>query len=86
MMISVIGGEASGDAALDAAEAVGREIDRRGDTLVGGGRGGVLAAAGRGPRAGGGHTIGLMPGRTGDGMPRKPTARSPVFTVLSIHT
>ena len=47
MMISVIGGEASGEAALGAAEAVGREIARRGATLVCGGRGGVMEAARR---------------------------------------
>jgi hypothetical protein len=62
-MISVIGGEACGPEALETAEAVGREIARRGATLVCGGRGGVMEAACRGAREEGGHTIGIMPGR-----------------------
>jgi len=82
MMISVIGGEASGEAALDAAEAVGREIARRGATLVCGGRGGVMEAACRGARAEGGHTIGIMPGRDRDETPPNPHVEFPVFTGL----
>ncbi len=82
MMISVIGGEASGKAALDAAEGVGREIARRGATLVCGGRGGVMEAACRGARAEGGHTIGIMPGRNADETPPNPHVEFPVFTGL----
>ena len=82
MMISVIGGEASGEAALGAAEAVGREIARRGATLVCGGRGGVMEAACRGARAEGGHTIGIMPGRNRDESPPNPHVEFPVFTGL----
>ena len=82
MMISVIGGEASGDAALGAAEAVGREIARRGATLVCGGRGGVMEAACRGARAEGGHTIGIMPGRNRDETTPNPHVEFPVFTGL----
>jgi hypothetical protein len=82
MMISVIGGEASGETALDAAEAVGREIARRGATLVCGGRGGVMEAACRGARAEGGHTIGIMPGRNRDETPPNPHVEFPVFTGL----
>jgi len=78
----VIGGEASGDAALDAAEAVGREIARRGATLVCGGRGGVMEAACRGARAEGGHTIGIMPGRDREETPPNPHVEFPVFTGL----
>ena len=44
------------------AEAVGREIGRRGHTLICGGRGGVMEAACRGARETGGHTIGVLPG------------------------
>ncbi len=82
MMISVIGGEASGEAARDAAEAVGREIARRGATLVCGGRGGVMEAACRGARDEGGHTIGVMPGRNRDETPPNPHVEFPVFTGL----
>jgi uncharacterized protein (TIGR00725 family) len=62
MMIAVIGGDASPGDALEQAETVGREIGRRGHTLVCGGRGGVMEAACRGARAEGGHTVGILPG------------------------
>ncbi len=82
MMISVIGGEASSEAALGAAEVVGREIARRGATLVCGGRGGVMEAACRGARAEGGHTIGIMPGRSREETPPNRHVEFPVFTGL----
>jgi len=62
MMIAVIGGDAAAEAVLPQAEAVGREIGRRGHTLICGGRGGVMEAACRGAREAGGHTIGVLPG------------------------
>jgi uncharacterized protein (TIGR00725 family) len=45
-----------------AAEAVGGGVARAGAVLVCGGLGGVMAAACRGARAEGGHTLGLLPG------------------------
>jgi len=61
-VISVIGaGECSADEA-QAAEAVGRELARRGVVLVCGGRGGAMEAACRGACEVGGITIGLLPG------------------------
>ncbi|MFM9106884.1 MAG: TIGR00725 family protein [Chloroflexota bacterium] len=56
---------AAGDAdpaALDLAEQVGREIARLGCVLVCGGLGGGMAAACAGAKAGGGVTIGIIPG------------------------
>ncbi len=44
------------------AEAVGREIAKRGAVLVCGGRGGVMEAACRGAKAEGGTTVGILPG------------------------
>jgi uncharacterized protein (TIGR00725 family) len=79
-MISVIGGEAGGPEALTSAEAVGREIAKRGATLVCGGRGGVMEAACRGARAEGGHTIGIMPGRGREDSPPNEYVEFPVFT------
>lgn len=79
-MISVIGGEAGGPEALAAAEAVGREIARRGATLVCGGRGGVMEAACRGAKAAGGQTIGIMPGRGHEDSPPNQYVDFPVFT------
>lgn len=44
------------------AHAVGRELARHGALLVCGGLGGVMEAACAGAHAGGGHTVGLLPG------------------------
>ena len=79
-MIAVIGGEACGPEALELAENVGREIARRGATLVCGGRGGVMEAACRGAREAGGHTIGIMPGRGHEDSPPNQYVEFPVFT------
>jgi len=79
-MISVIGGEASGPEALVAAETVGRELAKRGATVVCGGRGGVMEAACRGARAEGGHTIGILPGRGYDDSPPNAFVEFPIFT------
>lgn len=61
-VIAVIGaGDA--DAALTAlAERVGAGLAARGATVVCGGLGGVMAAACRGAKAGGGVTVGILPG------------------------
>lgn len=82
MIISVIGGDAATGAATAAAEAVGRELAKRGATLVCGGRGGVMEAACRGARAEGGHTIGIMPGRDRNESPPNDYVEFPVFTGL----
>lgn len=62
MIIAVIGGDNAPAEVLPAAETIGREIGRRGHTLICGGRGGVMEAACRGAREAGGHTIGVLPG------------------------
>jgi uncharacterized protein (TIGR00725 family) len=54
-------GEASPEE-VEVAEAVGRELGARGATLVCGGLGGVMEAACRGAKAGGGATLGILPG------------------------
>jgi len=62
LQISVIG---SGDATPEAirlAEEVGRELGRRGVTVVTGGLFGVMEAASRGAKEAGGITIGIIPG------------------------
>ncbi|MBI4302698.1 MAG: TIGR00725 family protein [Chloroflexi bacterium] len=62
MFIAVIGGSECSPEVSQIAEAVGRELARRGATVVSGGLGGVMEAACRGARAEGGHTIGILPG------------------------
>jgi len=62
MIIAVIGGEDASSEAARLAEEVGRELARRGCTVVCGGGDGVMEGVCRGARAEGGHTIGIMPG------------------------
>jgi uncharacterized protein (TIGR00725 family) len=78
MIIAVIGGNDASAAVLSDAEAVGREVARRGATLVCGGLGGVMAAACRGARAAGGHTIGILPGSDADAA--NPDVEFPIVT------
>jgi len=61
-LIGVIGASQATDALCTEAERLGAEIARRGWWLVCGGLGGVMAAACRGARQAGGHTIGILPG------------------------
>jgi hypothetical protein len=82
MMISVIGGEACPPDALAAAETVGRELAKRGATVVCGGRGGVMEAACRGARSAGGHTIGILPGRGPADSPPNSYVEFPIYTGL----
>jgi len=60
--IAVIGGGQCTPEEAGLAEAVGREIARRGAILVCGGLGGVMEAACKGADAEGGTTIGILPG------------------------
>jgi len=78
--ISVIGGERCPPEALAAAETVGRELAKLGATVVCGGRGGVMEAVCRGALEGGGHTIGIMPGRNAEDTPPNDYVEFPIFT------
>src|SRR5438093_12552368 len=80
MIISVIGGEVCAPDALTAAETVGRELALRGATVLCGGRGGVMEAACRGARSAGGHTIGILPGKSAKDSPPNVYVEFPVFT------
>jgi uncharacterized protein (TIGR00725 family) len=62
--VAVIGaGDRATATECTTAEAVGRLLAERGCILVTGGLGGVMAAAARGAAAGGGVSVGLLPGR-----------------------
>ncbi len=64
MIISVIGSSRPPlQEHLDLAEEVGRELARRGITVVCGGLSGVMEAVCRGAKAEGGTTVGILPGR-----------------------
>ncbi len=62
MIIAVIGAGRCSEDVAEIAEAVGRELARRGIALVCGGLGGVMEAACRGAKSEGGLTIGILPG------------------------
>ena len=62
--IAVIGGSRCSPEEAGLAEAVGREIARKGAILVCGGMGGIMEAACRGARTEDGITIGILPGES----------------------
>ena len=60
--VAVIGGKECSPQEAELAEAVGRELAKRGAILVCGGLGGVMEAACKGASSEGGVTIGILPG------------------------
>lgn len=62
LIISVIGAGAPSERGAALAEAVGRELAKRGCVVACGGLGGVMEAAARGAKSAGGRTIGILPG------------------------
>lgn len=64
VFIAVIGGAQAFKQDLGLAEEVGRELAKKGATLVCGGLGGVMEAACRGAASEGGVTIGILPGES----------------------
>jgi len=82
MIIAVIGGEDVSAEVARLAEEVGRELARRGCTIVCGGGSGVMEAACRGARAQGGHTIGILPGHNAAQSPPNDYVEFPIFTGL----
>jgi uncharacterized protein (TIGR00725 family) len=60
--VAVVGPSDAASDEVEAARAVGAELARRGAVVVCGGRGGVMEAAARGAREGGGTAVGILPG------------------------
>ena len=60
--VAVVGGGAADTDTCAIAEAVGRALAGRGAVVVCGGLGGVMEAACRGAKHGGGLTVGILPG------------------------
>ncbi|MQY66860.1 MAG: TIGR00725 family protein, partial [Dehalococcoidia bacterium] len=77
-IIAVIGGGSCNREEARLAEEVGRELAKRGATLVCGGLGGVMEAACRGASSEGGVTIGVLPGD--DRQSANPYVRIPIVT------
>lgn len=80
--IAVIGAADAGPEVLDLARDVGRELARVDAVLVTGGRGGVMAGASEGARAGGGLTVGVLPGRGAAESPPNEDIEIALFTGL----
>lgn len=78
--IAVIGGSDCTPEEARLAEEVGRELARKDAILVCGGLGGVMEAACKGASAGGGLTIGILPG--GSRQTANPYVQIPVVTNL----
>ena len=78
LTIAVIGGSQCSIEEASLAEAVGRELARRGATLVCGGLGGVMEAACRGAAIESGTTVGILPGS--DPASANPYVRIPIAT------
>ncbi|TET26758.1 MAG: TIGR00725 family protein [Dehalococcoidia bacterium] len=76
--IAVIGGSQCTQQEAELAEKVGRELARRGATVVCGGLGGVMKAACKGASAEGGVTIGILPGESR--LAANPYVQIPVVT------
>lgn len=62
MFVAVIGAGRCSENVAALAEAVGRQLAKRGAILVCGGLGGVMEAACRGAKSAGGLTVGILPG------------------------
>lgn len=62
MRVSVIGGSTVTDEEYALAERVGRELAKRGHTVVCGGLTGAMEAVAKGASEAGGETIGILPG------------------------
>ena len=62
LQVAVVGGGHADEADCDAAARVGRALGEAGALVVTGGLGGVMAAACRGARDGGGSSLGILPG------------------------
>lgn len=80
LIIGVIGGQHPPQEALALAERVGELVAKSGSTLLCGGLGGVMEAACRGAKRGGGLTIGVLPG--GDKHEANPHVDIPIVTAM----
>lgn len=81
-IVAVIGGRKTEKSLLREAEEAGRLIAQKGAILVCGGLGGVMEAASKGAKSGGGITVGILP--QNDSKDANPYIDIPVSTGLGI--
>jgi len=79
--IAVIGGGQCSPKEAELAEAIGRELAKRGAILICGGLGGVMEAACRGASSEGGITVGILPGD--NRQQANPYVQIPIVTGMS---
>jgi len=79
--IGVIGAGECSQETETLAEAVGREIAKKGAILICGGLGGVMESVAKGSKQGGGITVGILPGFSAD--EANPFIDIPIVTGLS---
>ncbi len=82
MIIGVIGGRVCSIEEAELAENVGRELARRGATVVCGGLSGIMEAVCKGALSAGGMTIGILPGD--DRNAANPYVRIPIVTGIGL--
>ncbi len=80
LQIAVIGAGECGDDLRRIAFGVGEALARAGARLICGGRSGVMEAACRGARAGGGEAVGILPGSDAADSPPNDAVGVAVFT------
>jgi len=82
-IIGVMGGSSCTPQEYNMALEVGKIIAVRGLVLLCGGGTGVMEAAARGAKEGGGLTIGILPGSNAEETPPNPHIALPIFTGMS---
>lgn len=80
VQVAVVGSGTCGERLRRLAHATGEALARAGATVVTGGLGGVMAAASEGARAGGGLTVGILPGADRVSTSPDPAVSIAIFT------
>lgn len=82
-VVGIMGGSACPKDLYDETRSMARRLAERGAVILCGGGTGVMEAAARGGREGGGLTVGIMPGSDATESPPNPWIDLPIFTGLS---
>jgi uncharacterized protein (TIGR00725 family) len=82
-VVGIMGGSTCPEDLYEETRGVARKLAEAGVTILCGGGGGVMEAAARGAREGGGLTVGIMPGSSAGESPPNEWIQLPIFTGLS---